>query len=129
MTTAFDKKVNAFCARQNIGFEWIALKWDGKKARLTIMDRIQYAHLLQAARKLRGVKVTEWIDCGGGVFEGRLYLQDADDADRCSALQDAESRRNNAWWTEYHNSLASGSTRRSAVERAEKLYPMSATKN
>ena len=112
--TAAEKKISAFCVRHQIAYEWQALRFDGRRAVILCVDRLQYQEITRAARRLRGVEVTTWIAPGPGCFDGCVYLQDA---------ADAESRRSWAWWQVRHDAIASGLDPAAAVRLAESAYP------
>ena len=121
--TAADKKISAFCARRGLAYEWQALKCDGSRAVIESLDRQQHAATLAAARRLKGIRVNDWTCGAGGVWEGRVYLQDADDADRIHAILTAEYERNQNWCRVYHDCIVDGLDPSTASRRAEALYP------
>lgn len=128
--TAAEKKVNAFCARHHIGYEWQATRFNGLRAVIATPDRITHEALLKAARRLRGVRVTELRDryeYESGVFDGHIYLQDADDAARIDKAIESERERNENWWAANHHARLSGMDPEAAAQYAESLYPMPAT--
>lgn len=118
-----EKKISAFCARHGLSYEWQPLRFDGIRAFVESVDRFQHAAILDAARRLKGVRVTEWTCNAGGVWEGRVYFQDATDAQRIDNLQDAESKRNENWWLTLHSCLENGMDHDAAIQHAESLYP------
>lgn len=124
--TAAEKKISAFCARHRFRYSWQSLKFDGCRAVIPSMDRISHAETLKAARRLKGVRVTEWV-ARSQVFEGRIYLQDAADAERIASIQEAEQERNDAWWNANHSARLSGMDPTAAARYAETLYPTPAT--
>ena len=106
--TAAEKRISAFCARHGLAYEWEALRCNGRRAVVESLDRQQHAATMTAARRLRGVRVTDWTCGAGGVWEGRIYFQDAADAERINAILTAEYKRNENWWTANHYARASG---------------------
>ena len=122
MTTA-EKKISAFCTRRGLSYEWQPLKCSGRRAVVESLDREQHAAMLTAARRLKGVRVTDWTCGAGGVWEGRVYLQDADVAERIAAALGAEYGRNQSWCQVYHNCIADGLDYITAARRAEALFP------
>ena len=121
--TKSEKKIAAFCVRHRLSYEWQQLRYDGIRAFVNTVDRYHHAAMLDAARRLKGIRVTERICNGGGVWEGRIYFQDAADAERVDRLCKAESERNNAWCQVYHDCIVAGMDRAEASKRDESLYP------
>ena len=121
--TAAEKKISAFCARRGLSYEWQALKCNGRRAVIDSLDREQHAATLAAAHRLKDIRVKEWTCGAGGVWEGRVYLQDAADAERIDAILSAEYERNQNWCQVYHDCLVSGLDHSTASRRAEALYP------
>lgn len=122
MTTA-DKKISGFCARRGLAYEWQALQYNGRRAVVESLDRQQHAVTLAAASRLKGIRVTDWTCGAGGVWEGRVYLQDAADAERVKAATAAELQRNENWWHANHYARAAGLDSTAAAQYAESLYP------
>ena len=125
--TAAEKRISAFCARHGLAYEWEALRCNGRRAVVESLDRQQHAATMTAARRLRGVRVTDWTCGAGGVWEGRIYFQDAADAERINAILTAEYKRNENWWPANHYARASGLDSTAAAQYAESLYPTPAT--
>ena len=120
--TASEKKISGFCVRRNLSYEWQTLKCNGRRALVESLDREQHAATLAAARRLKGVRVKDWTCNDGGVWEGRIYLQDAADGDRIDAILAAEHKRNQNWCQVYHNCIVDGLDPSTASRRAEALY-------
>ena len=120
--TAAEKKISAFCTRHRLRFSWQSLKFDGRRAGIPSMDCISHAETLKAARRLKGVRVTDWVVISQ-VFEGHIYIQDAADAERIDFIQKAEQERNDAWWNANHKARLSGMDPIAAAQYAEALYP------
>ncbi len=125
--TAAEKKISAFCTRRGLTYEWQALKCNGRRAVVESLDREQHAATLAAARRLKGIRVKDWTCGAGGVWEGRIYFQDAADAERIDAILTAEQQRNENWWTANHYARLSGLDPTAAAHYAESLYPTPAT--
>ncbi len=125
--TAAEKKISAFCTRHRLGYEWQALKYNGRRAVVESLDREQHAATLAAARRLKGIRVKDWTCGAGGVWEGRVYLQDADDAARMDEAAKAEWEHHENWWTANHYARLSGLDPTAAAQYAESLYPTPAT--
>lgn len=121
--TAAEKKISAFCAKRGLTYEWQPLKCNGRRAVVESLDREQHAATLAAARRLKGIRVKEWTCGAGGVWEGRVYFQDAEDAERIDAILSVEYERNQNWWQVYHNCIVDGLDRHTASSQAEALYP------
>ncbi len=121
--TAAEKKISAFCARRGLAYEWQALRCNGRRAALVSLDREQHAATLAAARRLKGIRVTDWTCGAGGVWEGYIFLRDAADADRIHAILEAERQRVENWWTANHYARAAGLDATAAARYAENLYP------
>ena len=125
--TAAEKKISAFCARHGLAYEWQALRCNGRRAVVESIDRQQHAATLDAARRLKGIRVKDWTCGAGGVWEGRVYFQDVADAERIEAILETERRRNENWSQVYHNCIIAGMDSTAAARRAEALYPTPAT--
>ena len=125
--TLTEKKISAFCARRGLSHEWQVLKCNGRRAVIESLDREQHAATLAAARRLKGIRAKEWTCGAGGVWEGRVYLQDAADGERIDAILAAEYERNQNWNQVYHNCIIDGLDPSTASRRAEALYPTPAT--
>lgn len=121
--TAAEKKISAFCTRRGLAYEWQPLKYSGRRAIVESLDRAQHAAMLTAASRLKGVRVTDWTCSAGGVWEDRVYLQDAADAERIAAALCAEYERNQNWCQVYHNCITDGLDHTTAARRAEALFP------
>ena len=121
--TAAEKKISAFCARRGLAYEWQALKCNGRRAVVESLDREQHAATLAAALRLKGIRAKEWTCGAGGVWEGRVYLQDAADGERIDTILAAERKRNENWCQVYHNCIVDGLDPSTASRRAEALYP------
>lgn len=125
--TATEKKISVFCARHGLAYEWQALKCNGRRAVVESIDRQQHAATLDAARRLKGIRVKDWTCGDGGVWEGRVYFQDAADAERIEAIFETERQRNENWCMVYHNCINDGMDSTAAARRAEALYHTPAT--
>lgn len=125
--TPAENKIRAFCAQRGLACEWQALKSNGWRAVVESLDREQHAATLAAARRLNGIRVEDWTCGAGGVWEGRIYLQDAAAAERIGAALAAEYNRNCNWWQVYHGCIVDGLDRIAAARQAESLYPTPAT--
>ena len=123
MLTATEKKISAFCARHGIRFEWQAMKYDTRRAVIATMDRTQYADVLKKARRLSGVRVSDWTACGSGVFDARVYIQDADAAAAADVRAAREKAHLDAWWTANHAARLAGMDPDAAGRYAESLHP------
>lgn len=122
--TAAEKKISAFCSRRRLSYTWQPLKFNARRAVICTMDRIEHAATLDAARRLRGVKVSQWTaPASAGIFSGCVYLQDAADAERMQAAIDAETARSNAWWEANHAARLAGMDFSAAAAYAERLHP------
>lgn len=121
--TAAEKKISAFCARNGVEYEWQQLRFDGVRAVITSVDRDQHATIINAARRLKGIRVTDWTCSAGGVWDGRIYLQDAADAERMDEAIMAEEARNELWWAVYSKYMSNGADITTAVQAAERAYP------
>lgn len=121
--TAFERKINAFCTRHGLAYEWQALAYNGCRAVVKTTDWYHHSAVLDAARRLKGVRTRDW-SCGlGGVWEGHVYIQDAADAERIDGITKAEMQRHDDWWQVYHNCIVGGLDPTTAASRAEALYP------
>lgn len=118
-----EKKISGFCARRQLAYEWQPLKCDGRRAVIESLDRTQHAVILTAARRLKGIRTKDWTCDAGGVWEGRIYLQDEADAKRIDAILKAEYERNQNWCQVYHDCIEAGMDTATASARAEALYP------
>lgn len=118
-----EKKISGFCARRQLAYEWQPLKCNGRRALVESMDREQHAAILAAGRRLKGVRVKDWTCNDGGVWEGRIYFQDAADGERIDAILKAEHERNQNWCQVYHDCIVAGMPASEASRRAEALYP------
>ncbi len=125
--TATEKRIRAFCTRRGLSYEWQALRCNGRRAVVESLDRNHHAAVLKAARRLKGVRVTDWTNSDGGVWEGRIFFQDAADWERIDAILTAEYRRCQNWNRVYHNCIVDGLDSAAASRRAEELYPTPAT--
>jgi len=125
--TAAEKRISAFCARHRLSYEWQSLKYNGRRAFVESADRSQHAAALAAARRLKGVRVSDWTCGAGGVWEGRIYLQDAADASRMEEAAKIEWEHLENWWAANHNARLSGLEPDAAAQYAESLYPTPAT--
>ncbi len=125
--TAAEKRISAFCTRRGLAYEWQDLKYNGRRAVVESLDREQHAATLVAARRLKGIRIKDWTCGAGGVWEGRIYFQDAADAEHIDAALTAEQQRNENWWTANHYARLSGLGQTAAAHYAESLYPTPAT--
>lgn len=121
--TEAEKKISAFCARRGLAYEWQPLKYNGRRAVIESLDRYQHESIMAASRRLKGVRATEWTCCYGGVWEGRIYLQDAEDGARINAILAEEYARSNKWNQVYNACIVSGMDPSTASRHAESLYP------
>lgn len=118
-----EQKISAFCARNGLYYEWEELRYNGRRAKITSLDRIHHAAMLAAARRLKGVSVDEWTCSAGGVWEGYIFLQDAADHVRIRSLCAAETERVENWWIALHRAMESGLSHADAQAEAERQYP------
>lgn len=125
--TAAEKKISAFCTRHGLSYEWQALKCNGRRAVVESLDRDHHADVLAAACRLKGVRVNDWTCGEGGVWEGRVYFQDAADRERIDAILTAESERNQKWWQVYHDCIVDGLDSSTSARLAESFFPTPAT--
>lgn len=121
--TATEKKISAFCARRGLAYEWQSLKCNGRRAVVVSLDREQHTATLAAARRLKSVRVKGWTCGAGGVWEGRVYFQDAADGERIDAILSAECERTQNWCQVYHDCIVCGLDPSTASRWAEALYP------
>lgn len=121
--TSAEKRISAFCARYSVGYKWQALKFGGKHALIATSDRNQQEMIWKAAHRIKGVCIKEWVCAAGGVWEGYVILQDADDAKRIDELQKEEKERVHNWCKVYDECLADGMSYHDASKYAESLYP------
>lgn len=120
--TVAEMRINDFCGARGLAYTWQDLRHNARRARIETGDRYTHAATLKAARRIKGVSVNEWTAPGPG-WSGCVYLQDAADAERARAAQEAETARTDAWWTANHNARAAGMTWSQAAAYAESLYP------
>lgn len=123
MLTAAEKKISAFCARHGIRYEWQALKYDGRRAVIATMGRREHENLLKLARRLSGIRVTEWKVHAPDVWTSGIYLQDADAAADADARAAREKAHHDSWWTANHAARMAGMDALAAGRHAETLYP------
>lgn len=90
--TAAEKRISAFCTRHRFGYEWQALRCNGRRAVVESLDRNHHAAVLKAARRLKGIRVTGWTNSDGGVWEGRIFLQDAADCEGLKGWRPPQNR-------------------------------------
>lgn len=125
--TAAEKKIITFCTRHGLAYEWQALAYDGRRAVVATLDWPHHMATLEAARRLKSIRVNDWTCDLGGVFEGYVYFQDETDANRIDAITKAKMQRHDNWWNVYHNCIVDGLDPIAAAQRAEALYPTPAT--
>lgn len=120
---AAEKKISAFCARNGIRYEWQTLKYDGRRAVIATLDRREHETLLKLARRLSGVRVTEWNAHAPDFWTACIYLQDADAAADADARAAREKAHHESWWTANHAARLAGMDASAAARHAETLYP------
>ena len=117
-----DRKIMQFAEKHDLICEWQGMRHGGRRLAILTMCYKDHEEILKAAKRLKGVSVTDWT-IFDGEFEGKIYLQDQAEYDRIQALNELEMERNNNWWAANALARGMGMSSTAAAKYAETLFP------
>lgn len=97
----FESFVRKLAQKHDFTYELQDLKFGYIRAVIKCTDFEQYQNLRILVDKTKGAKGSTWSSFSG-IFEGYIYLMDAEDAKELEQKLKEEQERVEDWWKRYH---------------------------
>lgn len=119
--TKFDKKVSNFGARYGLRYEYQQLKYGFSRVIVTPENKDHHAAIVKVAKRLKSVTVTEWI-APSSIWEGIIYLMDADDYQTLIEKVAFAKKCADAFWIARRVLMQAGKTQQEATRLEDAIF-------
>ena len=95
-------RIRRLCSQYAYSMQWQAVTFGYNRAVIACDNLDDFQIVLHQVQRLKGAHVETWT-AYDGVFEGYVYIMDADDHIAWQAANAEQMARVEAWWQRYHD--------------------------